>query len=77
MSADVVIIKPGARVAVGGDVDAWVLAVTIRAGGKPTYQVSWWDKNNTRKEAWVEAFEVTAKHKKDTQKIGFSKENQK
>ncbi len=51
------------------DVQAVILAVMIRDGGRVLYQVAWWA-GETRHEQWVEVFEFT-ESEAPKQQIGF------
>jgi hypothetical protein len=66
---EVEVIPVGQAVRLRGGCDGHVTAVTIRQGGYVTYEVRWWDLNNSF-QAWFEAFELTA-DAGETTRIGF------
>lgn len=59
--------EPGCEVRLG-TIPALISQVAIHPFGCITYQVIWWS-GNDRKEAWVEAFEITGPSKEIS--IGF------
>jgi hypothetical protein len=61
----------GSRVLVGdGMFGGMVTAVTIREGGKATYEIVWWDKA-IRFCQWFEACEVQSVTDQPSETIGF------
>lgn len=60
---------PGAEVLIGGSVPAVVTAVMIRAG-HTSYEVAWWD-GRTRKNEWLQSFELVPKSADQQVRIGF------
>jgi hypothetical protein len=69
MKADMEIIRPGATVTIGDEIEALVTQVCIRECDHVSYQCVWWDGNN-RKTQWLEECEVDA-HQVSHAMIGF------
>lgn len=63
--------KPGARVSLGGSIEALVTAIAIRDTGV-TYQAGWFD-DRSYKCDWFSDFEVSAAKREPKLDVGFHK----
>lgn len=64
------VIAPGSRVKLG-DIEARVVGVSIRDGGRSTYEIAWVS-GSARNSAWVEEFELEPAPKEQRLPVGFT-----
>jgi hypothetical protein len=75
VTLDVFAVGSQVEVGFGGHwVDALVTAVTVRTGGRVSYELSWWSGTN-RTSAWAEECEVRPKSSTGLTTLGFANGN--
>ena len=67
------VMQVGSPVIVGEDIPATITGIAIDDKSRITYQCAWWDKR-TRKNEWLEQFEVVRVPGVEQMRIGFGDE---
>lgn len=54
---ELIVLSPGTKVTVGGDIEAYVQSVQVSAKNHVTYQLSWWSGRDQHSN-WFEEWEI-------------------